>query len=112
MIIDPYSLVECILAASLFLYGFAFMFHTKRIKSLLHFLLKEDDLSFFLSWLIAGSLLPWGLGMIFTHNDWVWDLPVIVTFNRMDLDCQSRCMASFPDKDAEIFAPISASYLP
>ena len=79
MIMDIYSLVECILGGVLFLWGLAAVCNVLTFQNAVNILFKKDELSSFLTHLFALMILPLGLAIVFTHNDWVLDFPIIVT---------------------------------
>ena len=79
MIMDIYSLVECVLAGALFLWGISAVFNISSFQNAVNVFFKEDELSSFLTHFFALMLLPLGLAIVFTHNDWVMDISVIVT---------------------------------
>lgn len=79
MIMDIYSLVECVLAGALFLWGVSAVLNIQSFQNAVNYFFKEDELSSFLSHFFALMILPWGLVVIFTHNDWALDFSLIVT---------------------------------
>ena len=78
MVDNLYSLVEVVLGASFLFWGLALLIHVKSAQAALDFLL-EDRLSPVFIYLLASMLLPWGLAVVWIHNEWVFDFPVIVT---------------------------------
>ena len=78
MIDNLYSLVEVVLGSSLLIWGLALVINVKPVQQFLNFFLK-DNLSPIFIFVVASLLLPLGLSVIWIHNEWVFDFPVIVT---------------------------------
>ena len=79
MVDNLYSLVEVVLGASLILWGAAVVIHVRSAQAVLDFLLGDEGLSPVFTYIFTAALLPWGLAVVWIHNEWVFDFPVIVT---------------------------------
>ena len=78
MVDNLYSLVEVVLGTSFFLWGVALIIHVKSAQAAIDFIM-DDESSNVLIYLMAALFLSWGLAIIWIHNEWVFDFPVIVT---------------------------------
>ena len=78
MVDNLYSLVEVVLGSSLLLWGAALVIHVKSAQAVIDFIV-DDDSSVLLTYIVAAVFLTWGLAIIWIHNEWVFDFPVIVT---------------------------------
>ncbi|MCY4513213.1 MAG: hypothetical protein OXB86_05955 [Bdellovibrionales bacterium] len=78
MVDNLYSLVEVVLGSSLLLWGMALVIHVKSAQAVVDFIV-NDETSFTLTYIMAAVFLSWGLAIIWIHNEWVFDFPVIVT---------------------------------
>lgn len=106
MIMDIYSLVECILAGTLFLWGISAICNVKSFQDTVNFFFKEDEQSSVLTFFFAFLLLPWGLAVVFTHNDWVWDFSVIVTLLGWIWTIQASLWLFVPRLMKKVFSPM------
>ena len=79
MVDNLYSLVEVVLGTTLILWGAAVMIHVRSAQAVMDFVLKEEGLSPVFTYAFTAALLPWGLAVIWIHNEWIFDFPVIVT---------------------------------
>ena len=77
MVDNLYSLVEVVLGSSLLLWGLALVIHVKPAQTVIDFIM--DDSSELFTYVVAAVFLTWGLAIVWIHNEWVFDFPVIVT---------------------------------
>ena len=78
MVDSLYSLVEVVLGSSFILWGIALAVNTRSLQDFLDFL-THHELSPHATYILASLLLPWGLSIVWLHNEWAFDFPVIVT---------------------------------
>ena len=78
MVDNLYSLVEVVLGTSLLLWGVALIIHVKSAQTVVDFIVNDDD-STVLIYIVAAVFLSGGLAIVWIHNEWVFDFPVIVT---------------------------------
>ena len=96
MIVDLYTLVEKVTAASMILWGLALLLNPKILLSFYNtFTKKEENES--LLYLTAGIFLSFGLAIIWIHNDWYLAPSIIVTMIGWILVLKAMFWISFPD---------------
>ena len=78
MVDNLYSLVEVVLGTSLLLWGVALVIHVQSAQAFIDYVV-DDDSSSVLTYIVAAMFLSWGLAVVWIHNEWVFDFPVIVT---------------------------------
>ena len=78
MVDNLYSLVEVVLGTSLLLWGVALVIHVKSAQAVIDFIV-DDNYSPILTYIVASVFLSGGLAIVWIHNEWVFDFPVIVT---------------------------------
>ena len=106
MIMDIYSLVECVLGGALFLWGLTAICNVPSFQNAVNVFFKEDELSSFLTHFFALMILPWGLAIVFTHNDWVLDFPIIVTVIGWVWTVKATCWLIVPRLMKKAFSPL------
>ena len=78
MVDNLYSLVEVVLGTSLLLWGVALVIHVKSAQTMIDFIV-DDNYSPIMTYIVASVFLSGGLAIVWIHNEWVFDFPVIVT---------------------------------
>ena len=78
MVDNLYSLVEVVLGTSLLLWGVALVIHVKPAQAMIDFIV-DDQYSPIFTYIVAAVFLSGGLAIVWIHNEWVFDFPVIVT---------------------------------
>jgi len=78
MVDNLYSLVEVVLGTSLLLWGVALVIHVKSAQAMIDFIV-DDKYSSIFTYIVASVFLSGGLAIVWIHNEWVFDFPVIVT---------------------------------
>ena len=78
MVDNLYSLVEVVLGTSLLLWGVALVIHVKSAQTMIDFIV-DDNYSPIFTYIVASVFLSGGLAIVWIHNEWVFDFPVIVT---------------------------------
>ena len=92
--LDIYSLVQKLVGSSLLLWGLAIIINKHIIPSYFKtFVEKEDET---LTYLTAGMFLTMGLIIVWTHNDWYLDIPIIITILGWVLVIKAMLWILFP----------------
>lgn len=73
-----YSLVEVVLGLSLLLWGVALVIHIRSAQAIIDFIV-DDEMSPIWTYTVSALMLFCGLVVVLVHNEWVFDIPVIVT---------------------------------
>ena len=78
MVDNLYSLVEVVLGFSLLLWGVALVIHIRSAQTIIDFIV-DDEMSPIWTYTLSSLMLFCGLVVVLVHNEWVFDIPVIVT---------------------------------
>ena len=78
MISNIYSLLECVVGGSLAVWGFVSFVNPKSLQQFIRFFTSKENASLIQA--LYFILLPFGLAIVFAHNEWVFNPSVIVTF--------------------------------
>ena len=73
-----YSLVEVVLGTSLLLWGVALVIHIRSAQAIIDFIV-DDVSSPIWTYTVSSLSLVCGLIVVWVHNEWVFDIPVIIT---------------------------------
>ena len=79
MVDSLYSLVEVVLGTQFILLGLCSCANPKKVKEVLDFFMEESQASSAVLFVTLTLLLPMGLSIVWVHNEWIFDFPVIVT---------------------------------
>ena len=77
MISNLYSLIECVVGASFVIWGITVCINVKPVQKFIKFFVSSDNTIIIYG--VASLVLPFGLAIIFAHNDWTYSASIIVT---------------------------------